>query len=65
MDLAAVFWAVVGIGLFILVGIPIISGVIVVVLTAIALTFALVGSMALYVVGMPVAVWRRVRDGVW
>lgn len=65
MDLNGIIATAIGLGVFLVFGIPVISAILVAALGAIALGAAVLGAMALYVVGIPLAIAQRVRTGYW
>jgi membrane associated rhomboid family serine protease len=58
-------WIFVGIPVLLLIVWPIVSLALTVVLTGIALQVAITASIVGYIVGIPWAIYRRVRDGEW
>ncbi len=56
---------IVGIVFFIVVFIPVFSAIVTMMVMAFLMGAALVGSMALYVIGIPIAIGYRIKYGYW
>jgi hypothetical protein len=64
-SLADLVALVIGVGLAILIGIPVLSFAITVAITAVALQIAIIGAILGYLIGIPWSIWFRLRHGRW
>lgn len=55
----------VGVGIAIVIGIPLVSFVVTAAVTIAALQLAIIGAILGYLIGIPWSIWFRLRHGRW
>ena len=55
----------VGVGIAIVIGIPLVSFAVTAAVTIAALQLAIIGAMLGYLIGIPWSIWFRLRHGRW